>query len=231
MVSSNSLQRTFRMKVGNSVGTCFTIDIEGRQYIVTASHCLPDLGPPQSPYPIELMYQGAWMSFACLSVGAANGNVDIAVLAPPHRISPSHPLVATSHGVCLSQDVFFLGFPLGLQADLGAINNNFPLPLVKKACVSLISGGVGQDGMFLLDGHNNPGFSGGPVVFAAPPAHMAESVAAVVSAYHIDMQPVLIGGQPTGLSAQGNSGIVIAYAIDYAVALINATPIGALLPA
>ena len=38
--STNILQRTFYMKFGKSTGTCFTIDIDNHQYIVTAQHIL-----------------------------------------------------------------------------------------------------------------------------------------------------------------------------------------------
>ena len=62
----------------------------------------------------------------------------------------------------LSQDVYFLGFPYDLTNDGGTINRNFPIPLIKKGILSAIQ--VGEVKTLLLDGHNNPGFSGGPVV-------------------------------------------------------------------
>ena len=61
------------------------------------------------------------------------------------------------------QDVYFLGFPYGLHGDMSALSNDLPFPFVKKGIISLFhNDGVNR---IYLDGHNNPGFSGGPVVF------------------------------------------------------------------
>jgi hypothetical protein len=82
----------------------------------------------------------------------------------------------------LSQDAYFLGYPYGLHAEGGSLNAHFPLAIVKKACLSMFALG-GPDAYILLDGHNNPGFSGGPVVFAPNGQGAPTNVAAVVSGY------------------------------------------------
>ncbi len=38
MTIANILNRTFHMSYGGSTGTCFTVDVDGRQYLVTARH-------------------------------------------------------------------------------------------------------------------------------------------------------------------------------------------------
>ena len=43
MITTNVLQRTFHLKYGANSGTCFTIDIDGRQYVVTARHVVKDI--------------------------------------------------------------------------------------------------------------------------------------------------------------------------------------------
>lgn len=227
MVPTNALQRTFRLKFGASTATCFTIDVDGRQYIVTARHALPGISGPVT---IQLQHEGTWKDLTCTVVGLAD-EVDIAVLAPPHAISPSHPLEPTTRGMYLSQDAFFLGFPYGLHSEIGAINANFPLPLVKKACVSLFSLTGSGPKYLLLDGHNNPGFSGGPVVYAVAGQLAAINVASVVSGYKFDWDKVFVKGHETDLAFKYNTGIVIAYSIEHAVDLIRSRPIGALLAA
>ena len=65
----------------------------------------------------------------------------------------------------LGDEGFFMGFPYGLStSDRGNTNAGFPLPLLKKA---VFSGNSLMNDIYvlLLDGHNNPGFSGGPVLF------------------------------------------------------------------
>lgn len=94
----------------------------------------------------------------------------------------------------MSEEVFFLGYPFGLSFDIGAAGWGHPLPLVKRATLSAFKL---DEGLLLLDGHNNPGFSGGPVVRSAARRGMTTStvadpqVIAVVSGYRRDQGRVL----------------------------------------
>ena len=157
-------------------------------------------------------------------MGHCEGNVDISVLAADIRISPKHPLPTTTGGITLGQDVYFLGFPYGLTSEIGELNQNFPLPLVKKAILSAF---YPATKLLLLDGHNNPGFSGGPVVFSevGKPANQL-SVAGVISGYHPRMKSVYLEGKRTPLEFEYNTGIIVAYGIKHAVDLIRQNPIG-----
>ena len=95
------------------------------------------------------------------------------------------------------------------------MNGGYPLPLVKGA---LTSGSIGEKGnpeTFVLDGHNNPGFSGGPVVFR--PANNPNGelrVMAIVSAYRTEDVDVMFQGEPTGLTHSTNTGIVVCPSIQ-----------------
>jgi hypothetical protein len=224
MVPSNALQRTFRMKFGHETATCFTVDIDGKQYIVTAQHALPGIGQTVT---IQLQHGGQWKDLSCNLVGIAPYEVDIVVLAPPHPISPSYPLEPTTKDMFLSQDAYFLGFPYDLQAEVGSLNADFPLPLVKKACVSMLAFAPGKTKYLLLDGHNNPGFSGGPVIFSPHGQLQNIRVAGVISGYKFVWDKVFIQDKETDLAVKYNTGIIVSYSIDYAVELIRANPIGA----
>ena len=127
---------------------------------------------------------------------------------------------ATHKGLTYGQDVYFLGFPYGYLGRYHFGPQGYPLPFVKKATLSLFDGKT-----FLLDGHNNPGFSGGPVVFTEPFKHNYK-VAAVVSGYRAVEEPVFADGVASGLTYSYNTGIIIAHAIDWALDLIHANPIG-----
>lgn len=224
MVSNNALQRTFRMQFGASTATCFTIDVDSKQYLITARHALPT---NEESITIQLQHENTWKDLECKMVGTAPDDIDIVVLAPPHCISPSYPLEPTTKDLFLSQDVHFLGFPYGLQAEVGSHNADFPLPLVKKACISMLALQPEKTKILLLDGHNNPGFSGGPVVFSPNGNIQIMRVAAVISGYRYELNKVFLEEKETDLSVRYNTGIIIAYPIDYAVELIKANPIGA----
>jgi len=224
MVPNSALHRTFRLKYGADTATCFTIDVDCKQYIVTARHSLPGVGQNVT---IQLQHEDKWKDLQCEIVGLAPDDVDIAVLAPPHPISPWYPLEPTTKDIYLSQDAYFLGFPYGIHAEVGDLNMNFPLPLVKKVCVSMLPFSTGGSKYFLLDGHNNPGFSGGPVVYSPPGQLAATNVAGVISGYKFVWNQVYIKNKETELAIKSNTGIVIGYSIEYAVDLILARPMGA----
>ena len=225
MITANVIQRTFHILSGDFSGTAFTIDIDERQYLITAKHLIEDM---DGNFEIRIFHDGDWKDIPVTLVGHCKGKIDISVLATKIRLSPSHPLTPSSAGMALGQDVYFLGFPYGLGSELGQLNRNFPVPFVKKAIVSSFV--TGDDGIqfVFLDGHNNPGFSGGPVVFK----NLGESdynVAGVISGFRYEKEQVYEDEseeRERGLFFKYNTGLVISHEIRHAKAVIEANPIG-----
>ncbi len=222
LMTTNILQRTFRIQYGGSTGTCFTVDVDCRQYIITARHFVSSIAGPNL---LQIQHENTWKSLAVELVGHGQGDIDVTVLAPPVQISPTHPLPTGTAGIVLSQDVYFLGFPYDLTNDGGNLNRNFPIPLVKKGILSAFQ--VGEVKTLLLDGHNNPGFSGGPVVCQIVNDRSNELTAiGIVSGYHDEPKPIYVGESETPFTYYDNTGIVVAAAIDHALDLIQRNPIG-----
>ena len=227
MLTTNVLQRTFQISFAGDCGTAFTIDIEKRQYLVTARHVVENFGGGV----LDIYHDSEWKKTNFELVGIGEGDVDIAVLAPKFQLSPTHTLEATSAHLTLGQTVYFLGFPYGLQQEMTAqMNRKFPFPLVKSGVVSAIDFGDNVSTM-LLDGHNNPGFSGGPVVYIPPNRPASEEnlyrVCGVVSAYPTYPEPVFdSNGDETGQFIKNNPGLVIAHNIKHARELIEVNPVG-----
>lgn len=220
MITANVIQRVFHLKYGQGTGTCFAIDFDGRQYLVTAKHVISGLNDYD---PVEIYFNGSWEKIGVRLVGH-HPTADISVfcidtLLAQYKMEPS------SNGITYGQDTFFLGFPYRLQDENSSqINRNFPIPLVKKATLSCIT----RDNTgcyFLLDGINNPGFSGGPVVFTEP-NNRDFKVAAVISGYRFAEEPTYHQNQETPISVRANTGIIIAYDIGNAIDLIKQNPIG-----
>jgi hypothetical protein len=222
MITANVYHRTSRIKYGDSHGTCFTIDVEGRQYLITAKHLVEGISPSDT---VEVFYNNRWRPMAVTLVGEAPSEADITVLAPSVRLSPDIPLPSTNAGIVYAQDVYFLGYPYNLFADIGEVNRNFPMPFVKKAILSSMSKTAEGIERLFLDGHNNPGFSGGPVVWTQAGKN-DYSVAGVVSGFQSVNEPVYDGTTPTTLAYRYNTGIIIAYGIQHAIAVIESNPIG-----
>lgn len=222
MITLNVYQRVFQIKVSDGTATCFAIDIEDKQYLVTARHVIENLKDGQCA---EIFHEDQWKNIPLTIVGKCDEPVDVAVLATNIQIAPAIPLEASPIGMVLGQDVYFLGFPYGLSGEIGSINRDFPLPFVKKAILSCVQNSDGLHCLY-LDGHNNPGFSGGPVVFKE--ANKKDfKVAAIVSGYLRQRKPIYDGITQLPLEYIYNTGIVVSYSIQHALDLVKTNPVGA----
>ena len=219
-VTANILQRTFRIRYNGNTGTCFTIDVAGGRYLITAKHVVESI---RDDAVVDLFHNGHRLPMRVRLVGHGAGHVDVTVLAPQELFGASHSLKLTTAGLELAGDVYFLGFPYGLGMEVKTeLNAGFPLPLVKKAAVSAL--GL-EDGPLLLDGHNNPGFSGGPVARRGKKGE--QIVIGVISAYRYDRYRVRDAmGYETAQTYDTNTGIIIAHDIRCALEIIGDKPIG-----
>lgn len=220
MMTVNVFSRVFHIKYGGSIGTCFLIDVNSRQYFVTAKHVVNGIGNEGE---VELYYKKTWAKLRIRLTGHSSV-ADVSVFAVDFVIQ-SHPLEPTPDGISFGQDVYFLGFPYGLKTEIDYLNRDFPMPLIKKGILSAMF--FDQPGKsFLLDGHNNPGFSGGPVVFSSQDRPNVYKIAGVISGYRFEIQEIKVNeGQPP-IQVKMNTGIIIAYSIQNALDLIAANPNG-----
>jgi hypothetical protein len=141
------------------------------------------------------------------------------------------PLEPTSAGLTLGQQVYFLGYPYGLStAGSAPLPPGFgEIPFVKSGIISAIDSRNPGATILYLDGQNNPGFSGGPIVFWHAESAMFR-VAGVVGGYRNEALPVLKrkdlskpqASAYNDLYTRANSGIVVGYDIGHIVAAIRA---------
>lgn len=231
--TSNILMRVIPLRCGSSFGTSFAIEVDGREYLITARHVVKAFKDGDE---IHLLRNKQWWPFKPTIILASHPGVDIAAFAFPIQLTPRLPLELTTEGIIVGQDAFFLGYPLGMMIDDRGINNGFPIALVKKAILSGMDHTDPAMNVYYFDGHNNPGFSGGPIVFA-PQGGEDIRVAAVVSGYrnqYDKVVSVVSSGSTrietaTILEAIANSGIIISHEIRSILPAIRARPIGHLL--
>jgi len=218
MVTSNVIQRVFQIRYKSNLGTCFALDIDGKQYFITAKHVIKEL---QADDQMEIYYKKSWTNINVKLIGHSTIS-DVSVFAL-NLLIVGNPM-PTSAKVFYSQDVYFLGFPYGIITDAGDLNMNFPIPLVKKGIISALF--VDTPGKYyLIDGHNNPGFSGGPVVVKHINAKYF-SVIGVITAYRIEYENTYLGNNETPIQVKSNTGIIIAYTIGNALSVIKNNPNG-----
>jgi hypothetical protein len=209
-VLSDTLGRVHFIKSDQSYSTGFTIDLQGEQFMIAAKHALPEGAQTKS---VEVLHEGAWKPLDVEPI-IPEGDADMVVLKLPMKLTPVEYVVEpTSKGLALGHDVYFMGFPSGLHTNNNkGGNRGYPIPFVKKGIISAF--GKREDGysIIYIDGMNNPGFSGGPVVFRDHETGQLK-IAGVISGYRPEPNRVLNQNLDTGLAAVGNSGIIIAHDI------------------
>ena len=227
LAGKNILQRVFQLRCDTKRGTCFTIDVDGRQYIVTAWHIAKSI---QESDTVQIMHEESWKDLKVQLVGHGGSDQnDISVLATHIPLSPSRLeiVLGTEEHFFFSQEICFLGYPYGFTTEIGKANNYFSLPWAKGGIIS-----SWDSENIYLDGHNNPGFSGGPVVCR----NNDESVViGVVSGYRSINKSTYFfdeknSKEETNLKYEYNTGIVVARKIGLVIDMIKANPIGCVLP-
>jgi hypothetical protein len=161
-ITGNVTSRVFFIQVRDSRGTAFAIEADGRQYLITAKHVVKDIGDEEV---IQIRKDGIWSPLN-VRVYRCDDPVDIAVLVPPRQLSNADPISTTGSMWFPGQEMFFLGYPYGNDTDI-RMPGGYPVPLAKRAVLSGMQPlGANKKGMeYVLDGYNNPGFSGAPLVF------------------------------------------------------------------
>ncbi|WP_299185302.1 serine protease [uncultured Aquimarina sp.] len=220
MITSNVYTRVFHLKYGEGTGTCFAIDFDKKQYLITAKHVIEGLHDGDR---VEFYHENKWITLPVKVVGH-HKTADVSVISINQKLA-EFPLEPSIVGLTYGQDLYFLGFPYRLVNEVNnKINRNFPLPLVKKGILSAMLNDE-QGNYFLIDGINNPGFSGGPVVYKLPNQNDFR-IAGIISGYKSANEPIYQGEIELPLNVRANTGIVIAYNIENALELIRVNPIG-----
>jgi hypothetical protein len=231
MITINALTRTFWIEYKGKRGACFIIDVDRKQYLITAQHVVKYI---QKSDTIKVFRNKQWVPLDVVLVGKCGDDdklpiygsdgeeVDIAVFTPTAQLARTDlPLDPTSVGLFLGQDAFFLGFP----NDLYTLMDDFAIPFIKKAIISCKPDGKG---VWYLDGFNHLSFSGGPVVFAEPGSNEFK-VAAVISGFMREDDPIFSKkshDRYEDMIYRRNTGITIAFDIEHALKLIQENPIG-----
>jgi Trypsin-like peptidase domain len=220
LVVSEAYERVLEIETALGSGTAFTISEGGAQYLVTAKHLLPegDLHPTVKLSNRFIAEQlGGPVEHRCELLPITPDRADVAVAPLPSPLTPDLTLEARTDGLVFSQTVWFLGFPYGLAMEMDRAGGR--LAFVKRGIISAAAW-VEDVHVLYLDGLNNPGFSGGPVV-GYHQQSQTMCVFGVVSGYRFEHQPVFVGTQEVG-TAQANTGIVIATWVDHVTDAIRA---------
>jgi hypothetical protein len=218
------------VRCGTKVGTGFTFEVDDRQYIFTATHVVEDL---QDCRKIEIIDAQGAVSRVTIDKWWTHPNpeIDVAVLVPPHQLTPAGRLEVAVEGIAWGQNAYFVGFPYGTRPETHGMLG----PRVAYVRMAIISAFERRkDAAYLhyvLDGHAAVGFSGGPVALRlASDAPLAPiRVAGILTSCRTMAHPVAVGARELDMSVTIQSGYVVAenicYARDGARALGGGVPV------
>jgi hypothetical protein len=259
-MTPNVWERVLLVRVGGNgpsaeTGTAFTVDVNGRQYLITAKHVVAKLAASDL---IEYARAGKWVRLP-VQIFKCDDPTDIAVLVAPYQLTTAFEFPVDTSKITYGQEVYFLGFPLGITLNGTNINGTLPLPFIKRATYSgtVPLNAAKHSVLILLDGYTNPGFSGSPIVYRDPFSQSRDyMLLGVASGFQPEVtdvmkkhpiksrdeaserakeQPWRISTSPdgslfeyleTGNYIALNSGIVRGFAIFPAIDLIHEHPIG-----
>jgi len=214
---SEAFERVLRIETAAGRGAAFTIDRHDHQWLVTARHLLPDDDPAPE---CSLANRYRRVSHRLGFLPDPGGQGDVAVAQLEHPLTPQLTLHATSEGLMWSQIVYFLGFPYGMATNLGGPGDE--IAFVKQAIISASRRISDSLSLWYLDGYNNPGFSGGPVV-ASTEKFETMQVIGVVFGNRSTTRPIEVEDREVADAVvRENTGIIMATDIRYATNLIDA---------
>ena len=174
---------------------------------------------------IEVWRSGKWEDYHTVkTLYPSSADADIAVFetnetaAQPFGITPTE--TQTTAGVTFGQQAWYIGYPYGMSSVLAKGSTITALPFMKRGSMSAVDASSPDTVVFYIDRFNNPGFSGGPVIYWEFATH-AYKILAVVQSYRTDRAKELINGQPVDTDILVNSGILVSYSIRHAIDAIE----------
>jgi hypothetical protein len=218
-VPNDILQRTYAIQCGDEGGTAFGVDYQSRLYLVTARHVVHSL--PERDGTIQVLRpEGMKTYHIARTLFPPSRDADIAVLETDEKVQTPFSIAITQggEGPTMGQQVWFLGYPFRERLHSHFLNGE--LPFIKRGTMSAVDA-TNEDAIVLyIDGFNNEGFSGGPIVYWDFGKH-AYRIVGVVQGYKPDAAKVVVNGQPVDTQILVNSGILVGFNIKHAIQAIE----------
>ncbi len=225
LLTGEIISNVYFLKYDAKKASGFLIKYNGRSYLVTAKHFVDSLNSVPnsngSKLKIEVFQDSKWNIFPGTVFFDENNDIDIACIRQNYIYLDTMTFGITMEGLSYGEEGYFFGFPFGQGIPFNdGLKNSALLPFVKKALLSAFSFDKGIDKLF-LDAMNNPGFSGGPIVFKNrnKKAPQKWNIVGVVSSYQ--NQNIEIKTKCDTLKIPLNSGILIGYGINHAMEIIK----------
>jgi len=177
---------------------------------------------PDKDATIQVNRSGEWKPYHVARVlFPPSADVDIAVLETSEEVSTPFqvPYMSGSDTASFGQQVWFFGYPWGIHTRFGSGEE---VAFVKRGMMSAIDGSDPNATVLYIDGFNNPGFSGGPIVYWDF-TKRSYRIMGLLKGYRPESAKMIIKGNPADTNLLVNSGILIGYSIKHAIQAIEQT--------
>jgi hypothetical protein len=147
-----------RVRTSAGVGTCFFRRVGAIGRFLSAAHVFRGV---QAGETIFFRRNEEWEPYVVREIASHPDGHDVCAFTLENLVWEAEDDPQTIVGLWPGEPVRFLGFPHGLENTYPS-ETGFPTPLVRNAH---LSGVITHNGLqvTVLDGFNNPGYSGGPV--------------------------------------------------------------------
>lgn len=217
-LNEDIFRQVYLVQYEQTYGSSFIIDIDKKEFLITAAHLFPNISN-NSELEITIYDENKSEINKIRLYKHSDPSIDIAVVVLQKPIKKMNPLI-TGGSIEIGQNLLFLGYPI-LNGQLFATQDPaFGIrALVKKA---MLSGVIKKNNYYLmlLDGHNNSGFSGGPVIGYDKKTDK-NIIIGVISGYVCETKKVYNDNKSPTLNYDDNSGIILSYSIDLAYQIID----------
>lgn len=177
-LTGREIHSAFRVRTANGAGTAFLHHTSAGCTFLSAAHVLCGTHAGDN---VHLQHDEGWVSIRISQIEFATNNYDVCAFSSEEfEISSLLEPYATPL-VALGDRVLFLGFPHDLVNNYPG--SGFPTALVRSAHFSGVITHQSRD-IVILDGFNNPGYSGGPIYSTQPSGQI--SLFGIVSGYRIE---------------------------------------------
>ena len=183
MITSNVVLRVFLLIWGTSdadgqpiksQGTAFTVTHENREFLVTAAHVVRGWPNGLMFISCEVDPKAPFVEVKPRLIGISESS-DIAVFDAPNCAKKGLDLPLHVHGtsgMLVGQRVYWIGFPLGFDGGtapgigrIGLVGSGVLSGIIPQHSEIRLSDHVVIKNGLIVDGMNNKGYSGGPVIF------------------------------------------------------------------
>ena len=218
-VPGEILSRTILLKGATQQGTAFAIDHKGKIYFITARHIVA--GMPTTNATFSVRKKGEWLDVSVPKIIFPESDaVDMAILVTGENAAQPYGITSegSTGGATMGQQVWFLGYPF--IEGLSSQGQGWEAPFIKRGTMSAIVSTDPKAVILYIDGFNNHGFSGGPIVYWDF-TDRRYKIIGVVQGFKNDSAIALIDGKQVDTNILVNSGILVGYSIAHAIEAID----------